>query len=678
MGRQLAVVILVLLMVPIISSADSMQFDVEEGEAWIDCESGWLNLASNETEYANGSSYRVMVDQGEIVATLPDDAKCQMIFPLSKEMPNLRPAPQESFNSTEVGLCAQIILVENCSGTSLTGDLTDDSADVFAINVTGEEVLVLSLVAASADLEITLYLQNGVTESILQQNITTSRNTSFGDMTELLVPINEPGRVVASVTSQSADTLWMLNAKRFNVDTQLLLDPLDTISAYGRVPIVHNMNYAQSVEIMESYDVSNLENVNVTFRFGDDDGSWSDFQSATVGERIRGIPGYEKIEFKWDCDCKWHSSLTSYNHYDGPLSADAPGMMPLSKNSSNQSYPLVVMDGSLMSGELTLGMGDYRDMVKVELTGWNDSIHLIDVKVEGDVTDLKVSIIRIEQNTWEISEIVNKTYSMNTVELSLEAGPGTHFIKIEHIDGAQPIDEDADPVQWSMEVRTAVMEEGEEPWFAPSEEVQDIAETMRWFMGFSFLIPCLVLVVYLQREKRFAQELSSKKDRLSWLRSRLDKGEVVTKDLARSLRAISSLEWEEALQAWGEPCIRHYTEGVDIAIWRLDERIVKGNTWPLLIGINPQKEDWDVAAIRFESPQGKEWNVHKLDPRLLFRNHEIFLDVLKMNARLFIQVELTGEGNSLDLHLSGMIMGEPFAAKPTATLYRKDSEGEEE
>ena len=678
MGRPLAVVTLVLLMLPTLSSAYSMQFDVEDGEAWVDCESGWLNLTSNGTEYANGSSYRVMVDQGEIVATLPADAACQAVFPLSKEMPNLRPAPQESFNASDVSLCAQSTLVENCLGSYLTGDLTNDSADVFAINVTGQEVLVLSLVAASADLEISLYLQNGVSESILEQNITTIRNTSFGDVTKVIVPISEPGRVVASVTSQSVDTLWMLNAKRFNVDTQLSLNHLDTITAYGRVPLIHNMNYAQSIMVIQSYDSSNLENVNVTFRFGDDDGSWSDLQTAAVGERIRGIPGYEKIEFKWDCDCKWHASLANYNHYDGSLSADAPGMMPLSKNSSNESYPLAVMDGSLMSGELTLGMDDYRDMVKVELTGWNDSIHLIDVKVEGDVTDLKVSIIRIEQNTWEISEIVNKTYSMNTVELSLEAGPGTHFIKIEHIDGAQSIDEEAEPVQWRMEVRTAVMEEGEEPWFAPSEEVQDIAETMRWFMGFSFLIPCLILVIYLQREKRFAQELSSKKDRLSWLRSRLDKGEIVTKDLARSLRAISSLEWEEALQAWGEPCIRHYTEGVDIAIWRLDERIVKGNTWPLLIGINPQKEDWDVAAIRFESPQGKDWNVHKLDPRLLFRNHEIFLDVLKMNARLFIQVELTGEGNSLDLHLSGMIMGEPFAAKPTATLYRKDSEGEEE
>ena len=138
---------------------------------------------------------------------------------------------------------------------------------------------------------------------------------------------------------------------------------------------------------------------------------------------------------------------------------------------------------------------------------------------------------------------------MNTVELSLEAGPGTHFIKIEHIDGAQSIDDDANPVQWSMEVRTAVMEEGEEPWFAPSEEVQDIAETMRWFMGFSFLIPCLILVIYLQREKRFAQELSSKKDRLSWLRSRLDKGEVVTKDLAG--------RYEPSLRSSGKKPCRH-------------------------------------------------------------------------------------------------------------------------
>ena len=120
MGRPLTVVVLVLLLVPILSSADSIQFGVEDGEAWVDCESGWLNLASNETEYANGSSYRVMVEQGEIVATWPDDATCQMIFPLNDEMPNLRPAPQESFNSAEVELCSQSILDENCSGTSLT------------------------------------------------------------------------------------------------------------------------------------------------------------------------------------------------------------------------------------------------------------------------------------------------------------------------------------------------------------------------------------------------------------------------------------------------------------------------------------------------------------------------------------------------------------------------------
>jgi hypothetical protein len=104
---------------------------------------------------------------------------------------------------------------------------------------------------------------------------------------------------------------------------------------------------------------------------------------------------------------------------------------------------------------------------------------------------------------------------------------------------------------------------------------------------------------------------------------------------------------------------------------------VKGNTWPLLIGVNPQENTWEVAAIRFESPQGESWKVHNVDPRLLFRDHEIFLDTLQKGARFFIQIELSGSGNALDIHLSGMVYGVPFAAKPTSTLYRNEEISEE-
>ena len=55
------------------------------------------------------------------------------------------------------------------------------------------------------------------------------------------------------------------------------------------------------------------------------------------------------------------------------------------------------MDGSAKDGELTLHMEDYQDVLRVETTGWNESIHLVDVVVEGDVYDLQVSILNMDQ-----------------------------------------------------------------------------------------------------------------------------------------------------------------------------------------------------------------------------------------------------------------------------------------
>ena len=678
MGRPLVALVLSILLIPLTSSAYTLTFEINDGKAWIDCENGWINLTTNGTEVANGSSYQIELDAGNITVYSPNDSACQAVFPISEELPNLRPAPSEEFSSFDTELCLQSQFANGyCAGVYLSGDLSNDSADVFAINVTGDEVLVLTLLAASANLKVELYFQNGDSETTLLKNITTIQNTSYYEDYSVVIAMNQSGRLIGVVSSQSPDTLWMLTAQRFDVTSQNLISHFDTISAYGRTPYVYNMNSAQSFLITKSSDIQGQNDIDISYRFKQNNGDWSSKQLASVGDRIRGVSETELIELVWECDCHWTSSIAKYNHYDGGLTADAPGLIPLTVNSNNSTYPLVAMDGRIISGELTLAIDDYQDILRIEVEGWNDSIHLIDVIVEGGINDLEITIIRMVQGTWEISEEISATYSMSNIETSLEVGPGTHFIRIEHINGSDSLAEDAEPVQWRMRVTTVVLDEGEQPWFPPSEEVQDAAEILRWVIGFGFLIPCLILIYHLQREKRFAKELSGKKDRLSWLRSRLDKGEIVTKDLARSLRAISSLEWEDALQAWGQPCLRHHTEGIDLAVWRLDERIVKGNTWPLLIGVNPQENTWEVAAIRFESPQGESWKVHNVDPRLLFRDHEIFLDTLQKGARFFIQIELSGSGNALDIHLSGMVYGVPFAAKPASTLYRNE-EGSEE
>ena len=67
----------------------------------------------------------------------------------------------------------------------------------------------------------------------------------------------------------------------------------------------------------------------------------------------------------------------------------------------------------------------------------------------------------------------------------------------------------------------------------------------------------------------------------------------------------------------------------------------------------------------------------KIEPKLLSRGSEIFLDSLTKDSRLFVQVELEGSSNALDIHLSGMVNGDPMAAKPANTIYRDSNISEE-
>ena len=107
-----------------------------------------------------------------------------------------------------------------------------------------------------------------------------------------------------------------------------------------------------------------------------------------------------------------------------------------------------------------------------------------------------------------------------------------------------------------------------------------------------------------------------------------------------------------------------------MAVWSLDSRISDSGAWPILIGLRPQDCEWSVAALKFEANEGGEWSVEKVEPKLLQRSNEIFLDTIHDNTRVFIRVDLTGNAESTDIYLSGMVNGEPMAAKPANTIYR--------
>tara|TARA_B100000614_G_C14405085_1_gene435363 strand:- start:25 stop:825 length:801 start_codon:yes stop_codon:yes gene_type:complete len=266
---------------------------------------------------------------------------------------------------------------------------------------------------------------------------------------------------------------------------------------------------------------------------------------------------------------------------------------------------------------------------------------------------------------------------MDRITLSLDVGLGTHFIRIQHVNGSDSINSNGDSIEWKIRVTTAVLDEGDEPWFPPTDAVKDAADVFYWLIGLVLIIPFIIFYINIRKTRAFAEEFARKKNRLQWLTTKLDDGSYSPSDLSRALRSVSTLDWEEALEVWGQEDVRHFTTGIDLAVWTLDGRLSDDGEWPLLIGLRPQDCEWSVAALKFESPEGESWTVSKVEPKLLKRSHEIFLDTIHDNTRVFIRVDLRGNAESVDIHLSGMVNGEPMAAKPANTIYRTVENSEE-
>jgi len=678
MGRPVTCLLALLIVLPMASQALSYTQMTAEGTAWFDCEESWTSIHdSSGSEVGNGSDYTVLLNAENHTFEIPDGGNCQGVIPVSEEMPNLRPSPTEVFPSISPQICPQDGQWFSCEGQYISGDLIEDSADVFAINVSEGQILALRLVASSASIDVALHFQNTTDETELEQGFMLSVNTSIGESNFQYVAIHEDGRIIVSVTSPSPETIWAIRSQVYDMATTQPLTHLDNIVGIGASPFYYPLGQDESLVITKSVTSDGNEEVSMMYRYIYSENSSSEWYNAALDDRIKGVADIDYIEFKWDCECQWMASMSRYRHFDAGWGMDAPSMKPMTAVSDNSTYPLITMDGHSEDGELTLHMGDYRDVLRVETTGWNESIHLVDVIIEGDIYDLEVTIWDIDQKTWNALDEITATYSMNKIRASLEVGRGTHFIRIQHINGSDSITDNAESVDWKIRVTTAVLDEGEEPWFPASQNVKDAASIFYWLIGFVLIAPFIIFYIVVQRDKQFALEFASRKNRLEWLSTKLDKGEFQPGDLTRALRAVSSLDWEDALDVWGKPTLRHLTMGVDMAIWSLDRRISEREEWPLLIGLQSRDAEWSIAALRFEAPEGELWSVKKVEPKMLLRDNEVFLDSIYQDSRLFIQVTLDGKGDALDIHLSGIVSGEPMASKPARTIYRSDIDSEE-
>ena len=677
MGRRVFWLVALLLLLPFTASANSETRMTVEGMAWFDCDASWATIHDSQgNEIANGTEFTASLDSGNHTFFVENDSRCQSVIPVTNDLPNLRPAPSDPFDTISVLTCQQPQIGEYCQGTYVSGDLINDDSDIFAVDVDENQIVILELLAASSAIDIDLHFQNSNDETSIEESISLALNTSIDMAYQIVLPVVENGRFIVTVHSPSPNAIWALNVEKYSTEEIIQVTDIGDIRGIGSSSFAVSSGGDESLVVTDSIS-SKGEQVDFRYRYVYTSTSISEWSNGSVGDRLSGIANIDYIEFKWNCDCEWSATMERQTHYDASWGMDAPGFKPLSSTSNNSSYPLIVMDGHSENGELTLHMGDYQDILRVETTGWNESVHLVDVIVEGDIYDLQVTIWNMDQDTWDIVDSATATYSMDKITLSLDVGLGTHFIRIQHLNGSDSVDGNADSIEWNIRVSTAVLDEGDEPWFPASDAVKEAADVFYWLMGLILILPFIIFYINIKKTRAFAEDFARKKNRLQWLTTKLDDGSFSPTDLSRALRSVSTLDWEEALEVWGQEEVRHFTTGIDLAVWTLDSRLSGDGSWPLLIGLRPQECEWSVAALKFESPEGDSWTVSRVEPKLLKRSHEIFLDTIHDNTRVFIRVDLQGKANSVDIYLSGMVDGEPMAAKPANTIYRELDDSEE-
>ena len=205
--------------------------------------------------------------------------------------------------------------------------LVNDSADVFVIDVTTGQTLVNSLIASSGAINIRFYFQNLTSES-LEKEIDLNVNTSIGSDHKIILPIDEDGRVVVSVSSPSPDTVWAMRAELFEFDNLIPLTHLDSITGVGMMNFSYQLSLFESLVITNSVD-GDMNPVDLKYRFVYSEDYSSDWANATIGDRIKSITQSDYVEFQWDCECIWYASMSRYRHFDANWGSDAPSLRPL-------------------------------------------------------------------------------------------------------------------------------------------------------------------------------------------------------------------------------------------------------------------------------------------------------------------------------------------------------------
>lgn len=635
------------------------------------------------------------------ISTSTDETMTLMVFKNINDdhQHSLRPSPGTPVVSAHLGVCEQanecidsatgsLSSTTNISNETLflhSGDVQVSEPEYMVFNASQGDTLEWQWLASTHAVNLQMYHQTSGEERLLEGQFSSSE--AFSQVNQQSVMSSywtapKDGRFVARISTDDAQALWGAHA---------FLHPHRPVESLVGLNLNEGVNIVGHANTTSPFDWSEVEVLSLQARGSEVEvsvdqllnGAWVEGGRNVLqsGQTLSVYP-YPDVEVG-----RIHIINTSVFSLDVHLQSfadhngvDAPSYLPENLEIDNTTWPAINLSEPT-NGEFTLSVHDTTDTYRIVVDGWEDSIHFVQFVVDGQTEGLELQL-------WDMDQSTSATLSTDItrpigeqLKIGLQVGRGTHYLQIRFQNASE-----ATPHLWGEHVESrayiiqpsySLIDEGEEPWFPPSEDAVYWGNIARWFMGILFLFPVLYLAVHVKRSRTYAASVAEKKQRLAWYSSRLDSGESNVKqaqiDMAKALHAVAQLEWEDGLEAWGPKRLEHRTEDVALAVWNVDKRLAttKGG-WPVVVGIHVMNGTWDLAALRFDAPEGEAYEVSHVEPRFLFQGEEVFLDTMGPGHKTYLVVELSGTSAQVDLELNGRMDGEPFAARIPESLVRGD------
>ena len=608
-----------------------------------------------------------------------------------------RPAPGASTTQTIVATCEQVVDCLDSSSGRLSSSipysedasfihhgLIESTHDQFLVfNASQGDTLEWQWLASTASVAVQIYHQTSTEEQLLEGTSTSVASyTSLGNEgsnTAYWAAPND-GRFIARLSTDAAHSTWA--AYVLIHQHQGVMDLMNESSVNGAELVGHDSLTApfEWSETKQLTIASPLESTEVAV---DQllDGTWV-AGTPTVIERgetmvVYPYPDVAVGRLKITNSSVFSLEISTRSFADNET-LEAPSYRPTDEAIDNSTWPILNLTETT-GGEFTLAVHDTTDTYRLVVDGWDESIHFVQVIVEGDIAGLEVQMWDIDQNTGEVLATDITRPVGDQLKIGLQVGRGTHYFQLRFQNASEVTGhlwgEHIEERTYMLLPSYSLIDEGEEPWFPPSDDAVYWGNVARWFMGVLFLLPVVYLGIHIKRSKDFATSVAEKKQRLAWYISRLDSGESNVKetrvDMAKALHAVAQLEWNDGLEAWGPKRLEHRTDDIALAVWSVDERLANHEgAWPVVIGVHVLNGTWDLAALRFDAPEGQGFEVVHVEPRFLFQGEEVFLDTMGKGHRTYLVVELNGPAKQVDVELNGRMDGEPFAARVPETLER--------